>query len=197
MFDEYLRRIKDVLLRPLSSAASGIHPTVFTAAGLAAGLVCSFFLYRGDYGAGLIFWAVNRFLDGLDGAVAREAGTSSDLGGYTDIIFDFTVYALIPFALAAGEKSYSLMLMLSVMLGLFYVNAASWMYLSAILEKRKTAASDTAVVMPAGLAGGFETAVVYTLFMIFPEKLVILFALMSVLTGVNIIQRLIWAVRNL
>jgi hypothetical protein len=58
------------------------------------------------------------------------------------------------------------------LLGSFFVNAASWMYLSAVLERRGAGAAArgerTTVTMPPGLIAGAETVVLYTLFLVFP-----------------------------
>ncbi|MEC7866326.1 MAG: CDP-alcohol phosphatidyltransferase family protein, partial [Candidatus Poribacteria bacterium] len=86
---------------------------------------------------------------------------------------------------------------LTLMISTFYVNAASWMYLSAILEKQKqgskTSREDTTVIMPTGLVGGTETVLMYSLFFMMPERIAILFSIMSILVGLTICQRLIWA----
>jgi hypothetical protein len=71
------------------------------------------------------------------------------------------------------------------------------MYLSAILEKQKqgskTSREDTTVIMPTGLVGGTETILMYSLFFMMPERIAILFSIMSILVGLTICQRLIWA----
>ena len=50
---------------------------------------------------------LNRLLDGLDGAVARAAG-STDLGGFLDITMDFLVYSAIPFAFVLKDPGNAL-----------------------------------------------------------------------------------------
>lgn len=201
MFDAILRKLKDDLFRPLSSRLSWIHPSVFSLAGLAAGLVCAFFLYKGDYWLGFLFWIINRILDGLDGAVARSAGSESDLGGYIDIMADFAIYAIVPVALAAGKGDQQLLVSLSCMLGVFYVNAASWMYLSALLEKRNPGSSavpgDTAVKMPAGIIAGTETLIIYSVFILLHEHAFIIFNITTGLVLLTILQRILWGVKNL
>jgi phosphatidylglycerophosphate synthase len=125
----------------------------------------------------------------------------SDLGGYIDILADFAVYAVVPVALAAGKNDACLLIALSCMLGAFYVNAASWMYLSAVLEKRKAAGSgrqgSTAVEMPAGIIAGTETLIIYTIFILFHEHAFIIFNITSVLVLLTVLQRIIWGVKNL
>ena len=201
MFDDILRKVKDDLFRPLSSRLSWIHPSVISLLGLAAGIVCAFFLYTGDYRQGFLFWIINRILDGLDGAVARSRGVESDLGGYIDIVADFAVYAIVPLSLAAGKNNPYLLIALSCMLGVFYVNAASWMYLAAILEKRNASGSagrsDTAVEMPAGIIAGTETLIIYSVFILFHEHAFIIFNITTVLVLLTVLQRILWGVKNL
>jgi phosphatidylglycerophosphate synthase len=162
--------------------------------------MCLFSLHR-RLQAGFLFWIINRILDGLDGAVARSAGLESDLGGYIDIMADFAVYAVVPVALAAGKGEPQLLISLSCMLGVFYVNAASWMYLSALLEKRRVSGSgsrgNTAVEMPAGIIAGTETLIIYSIFILFHEHAFIIFNVTTGLVLLTILQRIIWGVKNL
>lgn len=83
----------------------------------------------------------------------------------------------------------------------FYVNAASWIYLSAILEKRAVGAAAsgelTTVTMPRGLVGGAETIIFYTAFLLWPGLLPWLFTAMAAMVAVGVLLRLGWARRNL
>lgn len=87
------------------------------------------------------------------------------------------------------------------MLGSFYINAASWMYLAAILERNGAGARArgqlTTVTMPEGLIGGAETLVPYTLILVLPRLLLPLFALTTVLVLATVVQHLVWAARRL
>ena len=47
---------------------------------------------------------LNRLCDGLDGAVARRRGLT-DLGGFLDIVLDFLIYAVVPFAFALADPA--------------------------------------------------------------------------------------------
>jgi phosphatidylglycerophosphate synthase len=148
---------------------------------------------------GFIFWFLNRVFDALDGSVARLRRTQSDFGGYLDIVVDFVVYALIPVGLAMGVSGTAVTISLIFLLCTYYVNAASWMYLAAILEKRLHNQDGrlTTITMPAGIIGGTETIIFYTAFIVFPAYLAWLFSLMSLLIVVTILQRLVWAARHL
>ena len=204
MLDPSLRTAKDAVLLPLARRLGpGVHPNLLSLLGFAVGVGCALLLLRGAYGAALALWLLNRTLDGLDGVAARAHGRQSDFGGYLDLLLDFGVYALIPICLAVGAADPSPLLLAALggLLGSYYLNAASWMYLSAILEKRALGAAargdPTSVAMPSGLVEGFETIVFYSLFMLMPGALVPLFAVLSALVLVTVAQRVHWALRHL
>ncbi len=116
----------------------------------------------------LIFWAFNRILDGLDGLAARMCTRQSDLGGFLDIFCDFIIYSAIPVSFAAyfGEAGH--FAASSILLASFYINAAVWMSVSALMEKNKISSDDeTSMQMPRGLIEGFETIIFYTLMFYF------------------------------
>jgi phosphatidylglycerophosphate synthase len=194
MFDTALRRRKDRALDQLAKALRNVPPLAVTGVGLLAGLAAAGCAARGSYWAALgLFW-LGRILDGLDGAIARAAGTQSALGGYLDLMADFVVYAAIPIAVWWGLRAHHSPLPLVVMLAVFYVNAASWMLLSALIEKGD---AQTSLAMPTGIIEGFETIVFYSLFLLLPAWSRELFCVLSVLVALSAIQRLVWAWRNL
>ena len=202
MFDEKMRSLKDTAINPLAELLLVMPPWSLSVVGLVMGGLTAVFLTQQQYLLGLLFWGLNRLFDGLDGAVARLSGNTSDFGGYLDIIFDFIVYAIIPIALVLGRGGGDgdmLTFALIFLLSTYYVNSASWMYLAAILEKRNQGNADrlTSITMPAGLVGGTETIVFYTAFILLPSYLVFLFGLMGLLIVITIGQRLVWAARHL
>jgi phosphatidylglycerophosphate synthase len=199
MFDASLRRAKDRLYRPLAARLGFLHPALFTLLALLAGLAAAWLAARGSIIPSLAMWLLNRLLDGLDGLVARAQNKESDFGGYLDILLDFIVYAAIPIGLVLDYPNPQHYLALVLMLSAFYVNAASWMYLAAILEKRAAhnRALQTAIIMPAGLVGGFETIVAYCIFLLLPNAIAPLFIGFAILVFVTTLQRLVWAWRNI
>ncbi|HEU4326511.1 MAG TPA: CDP-alcohol phosphatidyltransferase family protein [Roseiflexaceae bacterium] len=202
MVDKVLRKPKEQILTPLAHGPlRALHPTAVTLLACVVGLMAAVAAWQQLYGAALVLWLLNRTLDGLDGTLARVHGRQSDLGGYLDILLDVLVYAAVPAGLALGVGTPAAYLSLALLLGSFYINGASWMYLAALLEKRSQGARAsgelTTVTMPGGLIEGAETVLFYALFLLFPTALVPLFGLMALLVGVTTVQRLVWAVRTI
>ena len=199
MFDSSLRRFKDRVGTPLAQRMSRVSPMFISMLALVVGLLATYAAYKGQYIWAFAFWILNRILDGLDGLIARLHDRQSDFGGYVDILTDYIVYASLPIGLVAGSPSIERYLALAFMLASFYVNTASWMYLAAILEKRAAHDPDTqtTIVMPAGIIGGFETIIAYGIFLLFPAFITILFSIFAALVFTTVIQRLIWAHKHL
>ncbi|NUR33500.1 MAG: CDP-alcohol phosphatidyltransferase family protein [Gemmatimonadaceae bacterium] len=202
MLDALLRPLKERWLAPAAHALGRrVAPMTVTLAGFVAGLAAAIAAAFGTRDVALLLWIVNRVLDGFDGTLARAQGAQSDLGGYVDLLLDFVVYAAIPLGLVLGAPSLPRAVAAVALVGSFYVNAASWMYLSALLERRGDGARArgelTSVTMPAGLIGGTETIVFYTLFFAWPAQLVALFAVMTALVLVTVVLRLAWAIHHL
>ncbi len=199
MFDTPLRRFKDRVGTPLAKRMSRVSPLFMSGLSLIAGLLAAYMAFKQQYLWALGLWCLNRALDGLDGLIARLHDGQTDFGGYADILIDFVIYAALPIGLVAGSPSNERYLALALMLASFYVNTASWMYLSAILEKRdaREPGTQTTVIMPAGLIGGFETFLAYGIFLLFPASITTLFSIFAVLVLITIIQRLMWARRAL
>lgn len=202
MFDDLLRALKDRLLYSVALAVGRVvSPNVLTCVAAVVGVSAAAAAAHRHYTLALVGWLINRVLDGLDGSVARATGQQTDFGGYLDIVLDFAVYAAIPLGLVHGSDDGAVAVAAVALLGSFFVNGASWMYLAAVLERRghgvASTGERTTVTMPPGLVAGAETVVFFTLFLLFPEHLVVLFLLMTAGVLVNVVQRLLWAHRRL
>lgn len=202
MFDDFLRRLKDRWFAPLARALGrGVSPMMVTVAAFLAGVAAGWAVLADANVLAMALWIINRALDGLDGTIARVQRTQSDLGGYVDIVLDFVVYALLPLAMivAAGDRRTAMTG--AFLLGTFFVNAASWMYLAAILERRDRGAAATGelttVTMPPGIVAGTETFVFYSVFVAWPAWRAQGFVVMGALVLLNVVQRLRWGVRHL
>ena len=200
MYDHILRQPKKTIFLPLAQRVS-ISPNALTGVGLLFGLISALLCSLGALQSALVFWIVNRIFDGLDGEVARAQQSQTDLGGYLDILADLLIYAFIPIGLAASSSQPHIWPVLSVMLASFYFNVGSWMYLSSILEKLDAGAAvsgeSTSVTMPRGLIEGAETVLFFTLFLLLPQYLLVLFLLFTGLTFTGALLRVRWAQKRL
>jgi phosphatidylglycerophosphate synthase len=202
MFDHWLRMLKDRLFEPIAPAIGRwLHPNLISLLALLAGLAAALFAAWGRTGPAFAAWVINRTLDGLDGSVARATGAQSDFGGYLDTMVDFVVYAAVPLGVLLGHPSEAAWRAGLFLLATLDVNAASWMYLSAILERRnqgvESTGERTTVTMPPAIVAGTETVVFYSLFLLVPAWAPPLFWVMGLLLLGNIVWRLDWARRRL
>jgi phosphatidylglycerophosphate synthase len=166
MLDGLVRKIVDPALNSAGNrlAGAGISANGVTYAGFVAGIAAMSAIAGQYYLLGLLFIAVNRLCDGLDGAVARSAG-KTDFGGYIDIVLDFAFYGAVPvgFVIAdpAGNGLAGAVLVLS-----FYVNGASFLAFAVMAEKRAMVSrsrGEKSLYFTTGLAEATETVAVFTL----------------------------------
>jgi phosphatidylglycerophosphate synthase len=178
-----------------------VSPAVITALAFVAGIGSAGAAARGATNAALVLWILNRILDGLDGAHARMHGRDTPFGAYLDIVLDFVVYAAIPIGIAFHAGTRETAFAALVLVASFYANAASWMYLAGLLERRHEGAAArgevTALTMPAGLVDGTETVAFYVAFFLWPTYHRPLFYVMAALVATNVLIRLVWAKRHL
>ncbi len=202
MLDEWFRLRKERWLAPAACALGRwFTPLALTLLALVAGLGSAVAASRAAWRLALALWLLNRLLDGLDGTVARVTQRQTDFGGYLDILLDFVVYAAMPIGIAVALDTRAVWLAAVVLLASWFVNAASWMYLAAVLERRGAGASArgelTSVTMPSGLVAGTETVLFFVAFLLWPEQFVTLAWIMAAGVTVGIVQRLVWAARAL
>lgn len=202
MIDRRLRTTKDRIAGPVARAVAGrIGPGWLTALSLAGGVGGGVAAGFGLRWQAVGLWLLGRVFDGLDGAVARDGDRQSDLGGYLDMMADTIGYAAVPIGIATAQASIGTWTWCAVLLATFYANTMSWTYLAAIAEKRGDGAvligERTTIHMPAGLVEGAETIVLFVLMLSFPDQAIWWFSAMAGLVGVTVIQRIVWAVRNL
>ena len=202
MLDQSLRVYKEELLTPIADQLlSRDHPTTITLIGFRFGVVAGIGAWQGMIGLRVLFWSLNRIFGGFDGTVARRYNKQSDVGGYIDILLDDVIYTLIVIMLAISVNTIPVYIAALFLLASYRVNAASWMYLSSLLEKRaqgaKTRGEYTSITMPPGLIEGTETVIAYFLFLLFPAYLLPMYWVFGTLVFVTVGQRIWWAVRNI
>ncbi len=198
MLDGRLRPAKDRLLAPLvRGPLGGVSPLALSVASLVLAVGAAVAAWQQVAAVAVVAWLLSRLADGLDGAVARHRRLDSDRGGLVDIVSDTVGYAVIPLGIAVGADTRAMWITVAVLLATFYVNAVSWTYLAALLEKRAhgtaVTAAPTSTVMPRGLVEGVETIVFFTLALAWPGGATAVLAVMAAAVGVTIVERLWWA----
>ncbi len=196
-FDKRDHLMLDARLRPLINpslnrmgrflAGMGIRANTVTLTGFAIGMAAAVAIASGATLAGLVLMALNRFADGLDGAVAR-ATRKTDLGGYLDITLDFFFYGAIPLAFAILDPANNA-LPATALLCSFYANGSAFLAFAIMAERKNlttSAQGSKSLYYLGGLAEGTETITIFLLMALVPAAFPVLawgFAALCFLSG--------------
>ena len=165
-----VKHLKEPLRRtaqPLAKA--NLTATQLTLAGAFSGLLAAVAIMFDVLIAAVIFFGMNRLLDGLDGALARIQGPT-ERGAFLDITCDFLVYSAIPLAFAIRDPSVSLAA--AFLLFSFVGTGSSFLAFSIFAARHgftNQALKDKSIYYLQGLTEGFETTVVLLLMCLVPE----------------------------
>ena len=205
MFDARARRLLGPTLEGAGAqlADRGVQPLTLTAAGWLVGVGACIAVARQAWVVGLVLWLLNRLLDGLDGPVARHRG-ATDLGGFLDIVADFSVYGGFVFGVAVAVPDARLGCV--ALLTAYYVSGTAFLALSSLVERRGGDGADPAgghsgdgrsLRFVGGLAEGTETVAVYALICLVPGWAVGLVWVFTVAVAVTAVQRVVMGVHLL
>ncbi|KAG9240783.1 hypothetical protein BJ878DRAFT_270487 [Calycina marina] len=205
MYDNYLRHLKDRIGTPLCrTLPPGITQNHLTLAAFVSGLLAvgtaalrSSQLSRWP----LVFWLLNRFLDGADGTLARMRGTATALGGFLDLLGDFVIYSLIPPMLAHGQERSSAdaevnWRAIAMLEAAFHINNFVLFYISAVVAAKPNDEL-TSVSMRPALVEGLESGLIFTAMFIWPQHLALFCWGMSVAVTLGVVQRVYFIVPSL
>ena len=151
----------------------------------------------GQWHLALALWLANRLLDGLDGPVAR-ATSPTDVGGFLDIVADFSIYGGFVVAVAIAEPTTRLACG-TLLLG-YYVSGTAFLALSSLLERRgqsEITSDRRSLHFVGGLAEGAETIFVYVLFCLFPHHADVIAWVFAGIVAVTAAQRVLLGVHLL
>lgn len=198
MLDASLRPVKDRLLAPFARhLGERVPPVAISSIGLVVGLAAAGAAWQSRPVLAVVLFLVGRVADGLDGLVARERRSSSDVGGLVDFVFDTIVYAAIPLGIAAGIDERTTWIATAVLLATFYLNAVSLGYVAALLEKRALGATGgrrvTSATLPRGLVEGTETILLFTLALAAPRLATTVWWIMATAVLITALERVRWA----
>jgi phosphatidylglycerophosphate synthase len=200
LFDARLRPLIDPPLDAAGRAlaARGFDAVTITVAGFVAGVAAAVSIAAGAFLTGAALIAVNRLLDGLDGAVAR-ATARTDRGAYLDITLDFVFYAMVPLAFAVADPGANALAAAAV-LAAFYANGAAFLAFAATAGKRGMATSAQglkSIYYLAGIAEGAETIAVFLAWCLLPGWFAPIAYAFAALTAVSAAARIIAGSRTL
>jgi len=166
----------------------GVKADQITLIGFVVGVMVVPALAFEAYFLALLLLLINRFADGLDGAVARQTNPT-DRGAFLDISCDFLFYALFPLGFAFADPVNALPA--AVLITSFVGTGSSFLAYAAIAAKR----GDTAMDFPqkglyylGGLTEGFETIILFISMCLFPmffPQLAYFFAVACAITAVS------------
>lgn len=171
MIDRHLLPLQKAILQPLAKwlVGRGVSADRITVVGFCVGLVALPAIAAGYTQIGLGFIALNRLLDGLDGAVARLT-MPTDRGAFLDIALDFSFYALVPLAFAVADPSANA-LAAAFLIASFIGTGSSFLAFSTIAAKRRLTADNypqKGLYYLGGLTEGAETIAVLSAMCIWP-----------------------------
>lgn len=182
MLDSRIRPLIDPPLKRLAAriAQTGLTANQITLIGFCIGLLAFAALAFAWYHLALLLIALNRLIDGLDGAVARHTESEGDFGAYLDIVTDFIFYSgtVLFFAIGKGEMAlWSAFLIFS-----FVCSGSSFLAYAIIAAQRGLSTEKQGkkgFFYMDGLAEGTETIVFLALMCLLPE----FFSLISFVFG--------------
>ena len=198
MLDSPVRKLIDP---PLNAAANrfpeGISANSITITGFFFGILSFFAILEGQFTLALVFLALNRLCDGLDGAVARRH-KPSDLGAYLDIVADFLIWALLPLGFVLHDDRNALAA--AVLLSSFAMSMTVFLAFAMLAEKRglsSEAQGKKGFYYLAGLAEGTETIAFFALVMLLPGLFIPAALVFAGFVYLSVLGRLIVCINQL
>ena len=197
MFD---RRIQKFTQKPLVLIAKIIikliKPNHMTILGFILGLLMCVLVFFQFYLTALILLVLNRLCDGLDGTMARLT-IPSPLGGYLDIVFDFTIYSGFVLAFGLSNSNYTIISM--VLLFLYIGTGTTFLARAAIQTQldKIPESSDSKKELPKsfyyspGLIEGTETTIFMILCLLLPNFYIFISIIFGILCLITFVSRIV------
>ena len=168
-----------------------ISPNQITLFSFILGIICFIFLSLGLVYTALLFFLLNRFFDGVDGALARLK-KPTDLGGFYDIISDFSIYSLLPLGFILFDNNN--FLSMSLLLTSFMGTCSTFLTTAWIFEKKKIKIeqlSKKSFFYSEGLIEGTETIILFIFMFVFFEAANFIAWIFAILCFITSIIRII------
>ncbi len=202
MFDRSVRAVIDPLLDRVgrSLAQYGVTANGVTWLGFLLGVAAAGSIVMNAFILGMVLLLVSRICDGLDGAVARADPShrgATDLGGFLDIVLDFSFYGLIPLGFVLADPVNNAVAG-GVLIFSFYINGSSFLAYAIMAEKRKMdtdVRGQKSLYFTTGLAEATETIAVFCASCLFPKWFVPIAYMFAALCIYTTISRIVLAGR--
>ncbi len=173
-----------------------IKPNHMTILGFIFGLFMCILVFFQFYITALILLILNRFCDGLDGTMARLT-TPTPLGGYLDIVFDFTIYSGFVLAFGLSNSNYTI---ISMVLLFLYIGTGTTFLAQAVLQTQSDKiphGTELNQELPksfyysSGLIEGTETIIFMILCLLLPNLYIFISIIFGLLCLITFISRVV------
>ena len=201
MIDKLIQPYTQPFLKVLSRfLIKFITPNQVSLVGFSFGILMCILIFLNCYFYAFLAFVFNRFLDGLDGTMARLKSPTL-FGGYIDIVFDFLIYAA--FILSFGLNNSANLLTSCVLLFLYIGTGSTFLAYAAILKNYNPPLKEDnleeinkSFYYASGLIEGLETSIFMTLCLLLPQYYNFLAIIFSMLCTITIIGRIIVAYKK-
>lgn len=173
MFDEPFRARFSAASRPAAEwlARAGVSPNQITIAAGILGITAASLVASGYPRSALAVWLASRVADGMDGAVARAAGSSSAFGGFLDITLDMAAYVAMVLGFAVAHPTLT-PAWLCILAGYVLVITTTLALSDAAgVAQRRVSTTNRTFQFTPGLTEAGETTGMYALWILFPDAL--------------------------
>ena len=167
-----------------------------TILGFIFGLFVCILVYFQFYLLALVLFMLNRFCDGLDGTMARLT-IPTPLGGYLDIVFDFTIYSGFVLAFGLSNSNYTI---ISMVLLFLYIGTGTTFLAQAALQTQLDKTHHNlelnqelpkSFYYSSGLIEGTETTIFMILCLLLPNFYIFISIIFGILCLITFISRVV------
>ena len=197
MFD---RQIQKFTQKPLAVIAKIflklMKPNHMTILGFIFGILMCILVFFHFYLTALILLLLNRLCDGLDGTMARLTNPTP-LGGYLDIVFDFTIYSGFVLAFGLSNNDYTI---ISMVLLFLYIGTGTTFLAQAAIQTQLDKIphrSELNQELPksfyysSGLIEGTETIIFMILCLLLPNFYILISSIFGILCLITFVSRVV------
>ncbi len=179
---------------------AGLSANAVTMIGAVIGFAALPMLASQHYDWALTLILLNRFLDGVDGTMARtDAAGPTDRGAFLDTVCDFLFYAAVPLGFALAAPSVNA-LPAAMLLASFIGTAATFLAFAVAAAKRgmlSPAYPNKGFYYLGGLTEGTETILLFCAMCLWPQHFAWLAYGFAAACAVTTVTRLYFGVRSL